>query len=88
MTRPPEVLPIPDGELPLSVAPLPVVPLPVVPLPVIPRPAPGALVTHPALAAVLVELRAREACGARVVAYYEDAPYYEEVAHAEDTPHG
>jgi hypothetical protein len=62
------VPPIPDGELPL---------------PVFPRPSPGALVAHPALAAVLVELRAREACGARVVAYYEDAPYYEEVAQAE-----
>ncbi|WP_251020344.1 MULTISPECIES: hypothetical protein [Streptomyces] len=43
------------------------------PLPAFGRPAPED-VAHPALAAVLAELREREASGEPVVAYYEDAP--------------
>ncbi|MFF0743893.1 hypothetical protein ACFYVL_26215 [Streptomyces sp. NPDC004111] len=63
--------PIPDGEHPPTGG----------PLPVLRRPAPGTTVRHPALAAVLAEVRAREAGGGQVVAYYEDAPYHEDLPH-------
>ncbi|WP_320773505.1 hypothetical protein [Streptomyces sp. CRN 30] len=44
---------------------------PGIPLPVIPRPDHS---DHPVLAAVLAELRVRDATEGTVVAYYEDAP--------------